>query len=170
MGKQLARHSTRRQGSRIAAVAPLNYEFAMYKRWVKQIARNVTGVTGELINARYLIHDRDGKFTEGFDQILQSAGIEAIKLPPQSPNLNAYAERWIRSIRSECLEHLILFGERSLAYVVREYLAHHQRERNHQGLDNVIPFPDERLKSKTGPITKSERLGGLLQFYYREAA
>ena len=59
------------------------------ERWVKQIARNVTGVTGELVNARYLIHDRDGKFTEGFDQILQSAGIEAIKLPPQSPNLNA---------------------------------------------------------------------------------
>jgi transposase InsO family protein len=138
--------------------------------WVKQIARNVTGVTAELNNARYLIHDRDAKFTEGFDQILESAGIEAIKLPPQSPNLNAYAERWIRSIRSECLEHLILFGQRSLAYVVREYLAHHQQERNHQGLDNVIPFPDERLKSKTGPITKSERLGGLLQFYYREAA
>jgi transposase InsO family protein len=138
--------------------------------WVKQIARNVTGVTDELINARYLIHDRDSKFTEGFDQILQGAGIEAIKLPSKTPNLNAYAERWIRSIRSECLEHLILFGERSLAYVVREYLAHHQRERNHQGLDNVIPFPDERLKRKTGPITKSDRLGGLLQFYYREAA
>jgi hypothetical protein len=138
--------------------------------WVKQIARNVTGVTGELINARYLIHDRDGKFTEGFDQILRGAGIEAIKLPPQSPNLNACAERWIRSIRSECLEQLILFGQRSLAYVVREYLAHHQLERNHQGLDNVIPFPDERLRSNTGHITKSERLGGLLQFYYRQAA
>jgi putative transposase len=65
---------------------------------------------------------------------------------------------------------MILFGQRSLAYVVWEYLAHHQRERNHQGLDNVIPFPDERLKSKAGPIVKSERLGGLLQFYYRETA
>ena len=81
-----------------------------------------------------------------------------------------YAERWIRSIRSECLEHLILFGERSLAYVVREYLTHHQQERNHQGLDNVIPFPIERLRSNTGPIHQSERLGGLLQFYYRRAA
>ena len=134
--------------------------------WVKQIARNVTGVTGELTHARYLIHDWDTKFTEGFDQILHGAGIEAIKLPPRSPNLNAYAERWIRSLKSECLEHLILFGERSLAHVLPEYLAHHQQERNHQGLDNFIPFPDERLRSETGPITKSERLGGLLQFYY----
>jgi putative transposase len=138
--------------------------------WVKQIARNVTGVTAELTNARYLIHDRHDKFTEGFHQILQGAGIEAIKLPPQSPNLNAYAERWVRSIRSECLELLILVGERSLTYVLQEYLAHHQQERNHQGLANVIPFPDERLRSNTGSITNSARLGGLLQFYYRKAA
>jgi len=138
--------------------------------WVKQVARNVTGVIGKLTSARYLLHDRDTTFTEGFDQILQAAGIEAIKLPPQSPNLNAYAERWIRSLRSECLDQLILFGERSLAYVLQEYLAHHQQERNHQGLDNVIPFPDEGLRSNTGAITKSERLGGLLQFYYRKAA
>jgi hypothetical protein len=104
--------------------------------WVKQIARNVTGATGELAHARYLIHDRDTKFTEGFDQILHGAGIEASKLPPQSPNLNAYAERWIRSLKSECLEHLILFGERSLAHVLHEYLAHHQQESNHQGLES----------------------------------
>jgi transposase InsO family protein len=140
------------------------------ERWVKQIARNVTGVTGPLTNARYLIHDRDAKFTTGFDQILQGVGIQALQLPPHSPNLNAYAERWIRSVKSECLEHLILFGQRSLAYVLREYLAHHHHERNHQGLENVIPFPDEQLRSNTGPIVQSERLGGLLQFYYRKAA
>ena len=84
--------------------------------------------------------------------------------------MNAYAERWIRSLRSECLDHLILFGQRSLAYVLREYVAHHQQERNHQGLDNLIPFPDEQLRNNPGPITKSERLGGLLQYYYRKAA
>ena len=138
--------------------------------WVKQIARNVTGITGQLTNARYLIHDRDGKYTEGFDRILAGTGIEAIKLPPRSPNLNAYSERWIRCVKSECLEQLILFGERSLAYALKEYVAHHQQERNHQGLDNLIPFPDERLKTEQGPITKSARLGGLLQFYYRQAA
>jgi len=137
--------------------------------WIKQIARNVTGVTGELTNARYLIHDRDGKYTDGFDRILQGAGIEPIKLPPKSPNLNAYAERWIRSVKTECLDQLILFGRRSLAYALQEYLAHHQRERNHQGLENLIPFPDERLAQKEGSITKAERLGGLLK-YYREAA
>ena len=138
--------------------------------WIKQIARNVTGVTGELTNARYLIHDRDGKYTDGFDRILQGAGIEPIKLPPKSPNLNAYAERWIRSVKTECLDQLILFGRRSLAYALQEYLAHHQRERNHQGLENLIPFPDERLAQKEGSITKAERLGGLLKYYHREAA
>jgi hypothetical protein len=80
--------------------------------------------------------------------------------------LNAYAERWIRSVKTECLEPLILFGQRSLAYALQEYLAHHQRERNHQGLENLIPFPDERLAQKEGSITKAERLGGLLKFYY----
>jgi transposase InsO family protein len=143
---------------------------APHEQWVKQIARNVTGVTGQLTNARYLVHDRDGKFTAGFDQVLQGAGIEAIKLPPHSPNLNAYAERWIRSLRGECLEQLILFGQRSLAYVLQEYVAHFRRERNHQGLHNLIPFPDERLKNNTGSFAKSERLGGLLQYYYRQAA
>lgn len=143
---------------------------ALNEAWIKQIARNVTGVTGELIHARYLIHDRDGKYTEGFDQVLEGSGIEPLKLPPRSPNLNAYSERWIRSFKSECLEQLILFGQRSLAHVFQEYLAHHQGERNHQGLDNLIPFPDERLTQTEGPITKSERLGGLLQFYYRKAA
>jgi len=143
---------------------------APHEQWVKQIARNATGVIGELSTLRYLIHDRDSKFTEGFDQVLQGAGIEAIKLPPHSPNLNAYAERWIGSLRHECLNHLILFGQRSLGYVLREYMAHHQRERNHQGLDNLIPFPDEQLTNNAGPITKSERLGGLLQYYYRKAA
>ena len=133
--------------------------------WVKQVARNVTGVTGELTSARYLLHDRDGKYTLGFDRILQGARIEPIKLPPRSPNLNAYAERWIRSVKSECLDQLILFGQPALAYVLQEYLVHHQHERNHQGLDNLIPFPEDRLSSNTGPNTKSERLGGLLQFY-----
>jgi transposase InsO family protein len=138
--------------------------------WVKQIARNVTGVTGQLSNARYLIHDRDSKYSAGFDCILEGAGIEPLKLPPRSPNLNAYAERWIRSVKSECLDHLILFGHRSLAYVLQEYLAHFHQERNHQGLDNLIPCPDPRLVQKAGSVTKAERLGGLLQFHYRQAA
>lgn len=86
--------------------------------WVKQVARNVTGVIGELSEACYLIYDRDTKYTKGFDGILESAGIKAVKLPAKSPNLNAFAERWVLSAESECLDQLILFGERSLKYVL----------------------------------------------------
>ena len=121
-----------------------------------------------MCHARFLLHDRDAKFSDAFDAILHDAGVEAIQLPPQSPNLNAFAERWVRSVKEECLDQLILFGERSLRHSLYEYLMHHQHERNHQGLENVIPFP--QTNSRGGPVQKSERLGGLLNFYYRAAA
>src|SRR5208282_5925950 len=97
---------------------------------------------------------RDAKFSENFDSVFHAAGIQALKLPPQSPNINAFAERWVRSVKEECLEQLILLGERSLRYALDEYLAHHQ-----QGLDNVIPFPTEPSSSRDGNIQKSEQLG-----------
>jgi len=122
-----------------------------------------------MAHARFLLHDRDTKFSQDFDALFQSAGIEALKLPPQSPNLNAFAERWVRSVKEECLDQLILFGERSLRHALQEYLAHHQHERNHQGLNNVIPFPDQRTGAQDGTIRKSERLDGLLNFYHRAA-
>jgi len=137
--------------------------------WMKQSVRNVTGWDGELEGARYLIHDRDSKYTEAFDQILRSAEIKPVKLPPKSPNLNAFAERFVRSIKSECLERMIIFGEPMLRHLVREYLTHYHAERNHQGIENAIPFPDARLQHN-GDVTKVERLGGLLKFYYRQAA
>jgi transposase InsO family protein len=137
--------------------------------WLKQIARNLTVDEGPMAKARFLIHDRDAKFSEGFDAVLRTAGIQPLKLPPQSPNLNAFAERWVRSVKDECLDQLILFGERSLRHALVEYLAHHQHERNHQGLDNVIPFPDQRSVCQDRTIRKSERLGGLLNFYHRAA-
>ena len=130
--------------------------------WMKQVARNLTGEDGPIQNARFLLHDRDAKYSEGFDAVFVTAGIKPLKLPPQSPNLNAFAERWVRSVKDECLNQLILFSERSLRHVVSEYLAHHHHERNHQGLDNVIPFPDERSKPANGKIIKSALLGGLL--------
>lgn len=95
---------------------------------------------------------------------MEGAGIEAITLPPRTPNMNADAERWIRSVKTERLDQLILFGQRSLTYVLKEYLAHHQHDRNHQGLDNLIPVPDQRRAQKEGRITNSQRLGGLFQF------
>jgi transposase InsO family protein len=138
--------------------------------WMKQIARNLTAAEGPMANARFLFHDRDAKFSEGFDAVLRAAGVQPLKLPPQSPNLNAFAERWVRAVKDECLDQLIIFGERSLRHALNEYLAHHQHERNHQGLDNVIPFPDQRSVCQDGTIRKSERLGGLLNFYHRAAA
>ena len=138
--------------------------------WLKQVARNLTSADGPLSNARFLLHDRDTKFSDAFDALLQDAGVTAIKLTPQSPNLNAFAERWVRSVKEECLDQLILFGERSLRHALNEYLAHHQTERNHQGLNNVIPFPDDRAHGQVGIKAKSERLGGLLNFYHRVAA
>ncbi len=140
------------------------------ERWMTQIARNMTGWDAELAQARYLIHDRDCKYTQGFDEILKGAGTAIVKLPPHTPNLNAFAERFVKSIKTECLEQFVLFGENSLWYVIREYLAHYHAERNHQGIENVIPFLDPRLEAREGTIVKAERLGGLLNFYYRQAA
>jgi hypothetical protein len=138
--------------------------------WMKQIARNLTAQDRLIHNARFLLHDRDAKYSEVFDSIFVSAGIEPLKLPPLSPNLNAFAERWIRSVKEECLDQMILFDERSLHHVLTEYLAHYHHEWNHQGLDNVIPFPHQWTEPNNGKIVKSERLGGLLNFYQRAAA
>lgn len=138
--------------------------------WIEQVARNITpGFDSDLPGMRYLIHDRDNKYLP-FDVMLKDAGIEPLRLPAHSPNLNAFAERFVRSVKSECLDHLILFGDRMLRRVLREFFAHYHAERHHQGLGHVIPFPDERASRTTGDVVKSERLGGLLNFYHRNAA
>jgi putative transposase len=90
---------------------------------------------------RYLLHDRDTKFCAAFQDVLRSSGIEPLALPPRSPNLNAFAERWVRSIRQECLSKLILFGEPSLRRALSEFIDHYHFERNHQGKDNLLLFP-----------------------------
>ena len=138
--------------------------------WMNQVARNLTGWDCELENAKYLIHDRDTKYTTQFDAIMKSSGIKPLKLPPMSPNLNAFAERWVKSAKSEILDKQVLFGKKSLQYVLREYLAHYHQERNHQGLDNSIPFPIENTENSEGKVKTKERLGGLLKYYYRDAA
>jgi transposase InsO family protein len=141
------------------------------KVWMEQVARNCTDWDSPMYGAHYLIHDRDTKYTESFGNVFQSINIAPLKLPPQSPNLNAYAERFVRSMKSECLDRLILFGEMSLRHVIGEYMAHYHSERNHQGLENVIPFPDHRHGLvEPGKVIHSERLGGLLSFYHKPAA
>ena len=141
--------------------------------WMRQMARNVTQAdTGFLSGCRYLLHDRDAKFCAAFDGVLASVGIEAIRLPSLSPNLNAHCERWIRSVKTEVLSKMILFGEGSLRHCLENYLAYYHAERNHQGKENVIlfPAPPDRIGESTGEIQTRERLGGLLKFYHREAA
>jgi putative transposase len=94
-----------------------------------------------------------------------------VPLPPRSPNLNAYAERWVRSIKEECLSRLILLGEASLRHALTPYVAHFHHERNHQGKDNVLLFPTvSQDVERAGPMQCCERLGGLLKYYVREAA
>jgi putative transposase len=142
-------------------------------QWMEQIARNVTlADTGFLSGCRYLLHDRDAKFCATFDAILKSVGIKALVLPPRSPNLNAHCERWIRSVKTEVMSKLILLGERSLRHCLDNYLSHYHAERNHQGKGNMILFPmaADRIGETSGEIRTRERLGGLLKFYYREAA
>jgi len=126
---------------------------------------------GVLKPGQYLIHDRDTKFCAAFQQLLDGAGVKRLPLPPRSPNLNAIAERWVRSVKSEALSPLILLGERSLRHVLSEYLTHDHKERCHQGLGNVIPFPARQAANDhEGAIQCQKRLGGLLKFYDREAA
>jgi transposase InsO family protein len=142
------------------------------KAWMIQIARNLSmDEWGILKPGQYLIHDRDTKFCASFQQLLDSAGVKRLPLPPRSPNLNAIAERWVRSVKSEALSRVILFGERSLRHVLSEYVIHYHQERCHQGLDNVIPFPKHSPANDCeGDIQCHERLGGTLKFYHRKAA
>ena len=105
---------------------------------------------GFLSSSRYLIHDRDSKFCESFRLTIESVGIGPIKLPARSPNLNSFAERWVRSAKTECLSNLILFGETSLRLALKHYVAHFHHERNHQGKGNLLLFPVGAEKAQTG--------------------
>ena len=126
---------------------------------------------GFLQGQRHLIHDGDKKFCASFRGILRPAGVKPLKLPPRSPNLNAFAERWVRSVESECTSNLVFFGEDSLRKALSEFVEHFREERNHQGKDNILLFPrDQVCAGLGGPIECKERLGGLLKFYYRRAA
>ena len=140
-------------------------------QWMKQIARNLTDATdGFLLGKRYLIMDRDPVFTNEFQLILKSADVRPVVLPPNSPNLNAYAERFVRTIKEGCLNKFIFFGEQSLRRAIDEFVEHYHRERNHQGLGNRLIDADASVGKVAGRIECRERLGGMLKYYYRDAA
>ena len=137
-----------------------------------QIARNVTMEGfGFLKSGDFVIHDRDRKFCVFFQRIIESVGIRRIALPPRSPNLNAFAERRVRSIKEECLSSVILFGESSLRRAINEYIKRYHRERNRRGRSNGLLFPStETGHEQVGSVQCRERLGGLLKYYDRRAA
>ena len=138
---------------------------------MEQMARNLTDPgEGFLRTSRYLLHDRDPLYTDDFEEILRSSGVSPVRLPARSPNLNAYAERFVRSIKEECLSRVVPLGEGHLRQLVHEYVEHSHWERNHQGLQNQLlrrPPPPVRPASR---VARRTRLGGLLNFYHREAA
>ena len=124
---------------------------------------------GILTGKQCLIHDRDPLFTAEFLQVIADTGVKSVKLPPRSPNLNAYAERFVRSIKESCLDRVILFGEASLRKAVHEFVGHYLKERNHQGVGNRL-INAELSERNVGEVGRRQRLGGLLNYYYRQAA
>ncbi|MFM8502419.1 MAG: integrase core domain-containing protein [Actinomycetota bacterium] len=139
--------------------------------WMSQIARNLTDAeAGILTGKRYLIHDRDPLFTAEFLRTLEDAGVKSVKLPPRSPNLNPHAERFVRSIKESCLDRMIFFGEASLRTAVQNFVEHYHSERNHQGLANRIICPEAGHLGASGAIQRRQRLAGMLNYYYRNAA
>jgi transposase InsO family protein len=139
--------------------------------WMKQIARNLTDCGDGFLNgSRHLIHDRDPLFTRSFCAILKSSDVETVRLPARSPNLNAYAERFVRSIKSECLSQIIPLGERHLDHAVKEFTEHYHVERNHQGLDNRLIEEQPGVVDLNSSVVRHERLGGVLNYYERRAA
>ena len=142
------------------------------EEWMVQMARRaVDAIDGTLLPIRFVLHDRDSKFCASFRDTLRSAGIQPLRLPARSPNLNAFAERWVRSIKNECLSKLILFGEASLRRAVTQFIEHYHLERPHQGKGNQLLFPSPvPLRSPTlVRVQCHERLGGLLKFYQHAA-
>ncbi len=134
------------------------------------MARNLTGYDGILLGASDLLIDRDTKFLPLRTYMSELTNTKIVLLPPRSPNLTAHLERFMRSLKSECLDRMIFFGRRSLERALKQFVAHYHLERNHQGLENRIIDSGAEVGREIGEIQCRERLGGMLRYYYREAA
>lgn len=149
-------------------IAQINCQ--MNGKVMAQVARNLTDAEdGFLKGIEYFVCDRDPLFTTEFRETLGSSGIRVIRTRVATPVQNSFAERFVKSLKTECLDRMIFLGEKLLRRVVEEYVKHYHHERNHQGLENLIPFPyAPRNKGKSGSVVKFERLGGLLNYYHRD--
>jgi len=137
--------------------------------WVTRVTRSlVDGFDGFLLKHRYLIHDRDPLFTGQLQSLLRSAGVQPVRLPSRSPNLNTHAERFVRSIKEECLSKIIPIGERHLRLAVEEFAEHYHLERNHQGLGNRLIDGEAELEPVM-QIESRQRLGSILRSYHLAA-
>ncbi len=138
--------------------------------WVTQQARQLCwSLQDRAQPMRFVLHDRDAKFPPAFDTVFAAEGVEVVRTPYRAPNANAYAERWVRSVRGECLDHLLIVNEAHLRHVLTDYAAYFNRARPHQGLDQRIPLAPA-TRPQAGPVQCRDALGGLLHDYYREAA
>jgi putative transposase len=141
--------------------------------WMKQVARNLTMADigfFPLTNSKYLIRDNDQIYQPSFDELLRTADVETVHIAPNSPNLNSFAERWVRSVKSECLRKVRCVGIGGLQRALQEYLRHYHGERNHQGIGNVLIASEKLVADLKVPIQCRSRLGGILKYYYRDAA
>ena len=142
--------------------------------WMVQATRNLLDSTdGFLSTAKFLVHDRDPLFTKTWELLLNSDGITSVAIPAQSPNCNPHAERFIKSIRNECLDHFIVFGEAHLRHLVQQYVAHYKAERFHQGMGGKLLTQNADSandNSTSGTIKTHSRLAGTLNFYQRSVA
>jgi len=139
--------------------------------WVERVLkRQLDDFDGFLRNHKYLIHDRDPLFTKSMIEMLASGGVKSIKLPPKSPNLNAFAERFVRSIKHECLDRIIPIGEKHLWRAIDAYVKHYNHDRPHQGMDNLVLDPSFKPAEPVGKVICDEQLGGLIRSYRRAAA
>jgi transposase InsO family protein len=128
-------------------------------------------MTGSLEGKHILLRDRDAKFSSPFDEVFRTEGLTAVKTPLRSPRVNAFAERWVGSVRRECLDHILVFGRRHLQRVLSAYAEHHNRVRPHRGLDLEPPDPEPCAEAVTGTkVCRRDVLGGLIHEYHRSAA
>jgi putative transposase len=143
------------------------------ERWVSQQARNLAMTLAEREQpVRFLVRDRDSKFTHGFDEVFRSEGIRVIRTPVRAPKAKAHAERWVGSLRRECLDRILILGHRQLEQVVRAYISHHNEHRPHRSLEQRPPLAEPPPDTPPPPssIGRRDRLGGLLHEYYTIAA
>jgi len=141
-----------------------------HAQWMRQTCRELTNPEdGFLKDASHLIVDRDSSFIALREYLDTNTETEVVLLPPRSPNMNAYLERFMRSLKSECLDRMIFFGQKSLRRALTQYIEHYHTERNHQGLENQLIEPDDNVGSAVGDIQCRERLGGMLKYYRRAA-